>query len=506
MKRVACLARVSTMDQHSSIDNQHELFNNWLEKNEDCILYKNYTDEGVSGAKGYKRKQWLQMLVDGKNKKFDILLAKSYSRFGRNQRETLEAISQLRENNIRIIFLEDGLDSEKDANQFGLFAWLAEQEAQKTSERIKTVWINYDKIGKIHACIPAYGYNYNVNLKNFEINYEESLVVKKIFNLYLKGLGCARIANILNSNKCKTKRGGKWGAQTIKGILINPVYIGTLVQGKTKTLDVTSDKIQSVDKEKWIYHYNNHKAIIDKEVFNKVQLEYKLRSNKVINSYLNGGKRYSDKSLFSNLIRCGECGSTMSIKRKKSVKSYKPHYKCSEYERIGLKCGHTANYIWEDVLINYIKRKLDKLVKNDYKKLREILKKQSKDYENESISEELSQINKQIDINIEMSNNLLKVFSEGIIKRKQYILQNEEISKKLDFLLLRKTELENVLNRNNDPKKQEKELIGGINELLGTPIEKWNNAMMRAIIEKILIYKDGTVNIKFKYLNNYCNK
>lgn len=69
-----------------------------------------------------------------------------------------------------------------------------------------------------------------------------------------------------------------------------------------------------------------------------------------------------------------------------------------------------------------------------------------------------------------------------------------------------KTELENVLNSNNDPKKQEKELIEGINELLGTPIEKWNNSMMRAIIEEILIYADGIVNIKFKYLNNYCNK
>lgn len=75
-----------------------------------------------------------------------------------------------------------------------------------------------------------------------------------------------------------------------------------------------------------------------------------------------------------------------------------------------------------------------------------------------------------------------------------------------NFLLLMKTELENVLNSNNDPKKQEKELIEGINELLGTPIEKWNNSMMRAIIEEILIYADGIVNIKFKYLNNYCNK
>ena len=59
MKKVACLSRVSTLDQHSSIDNQQEVFQNWLKRNSGCILHKVYTDEGISGAKGYKRKQWL---------------------------------------------------------------------------------------------------------------------------------------------------------------------------------------------------------------------------------------------------------------------------------------------------------------------------------------------------------------------------------------------------------------------------------------------------------------
>ena len=59
------------------------------------------------------------MLEDGKKKKFDILISKSYSRFGRNQRETLDAIAMLRNNGIRIIFLEDNLDSEQDSNKFG---------------------------------------------------------------------------------------------------------------------------------------------------------------------------------------------------------------------------------------------------------------------------------------------------------------------------------------------------------------------------------------------------
>lgn len=80
MKKVACLSRVSTDEQHTSIENQREIFNDWLVKNKDCVLYKYYVDEGISGTKAYKRVAFLEMLEEGKEKKFDILLCKSFSR------------------------------------------------------------------------------------------------------------------------------------------------------------------------------------------------------------------------------------------------------------------------------------------------------------------------------------------------------------------------------------------------------------------------------------------
>ena len=233
MRKVAFLSRVSTLDQHSSIDNQEEVFKNWLKRNSGCILYKIYTDEGISGAKGYKRKQWLNMLEDGKKKKFDILISKSYSRFGRNQRETLDAIAMLRNNGIRIIFLEDNLDSEQDSNKFGLFAWLAEQEAQKTSERIKIVWENYNSEGKVHVTLAPYGYDYNKEIKNFVVNDIEADIVRKIFSLYIKGNGYNKIAKLLTENNIPTKRNGKWAGTTVGNMLKNDIYLGVLTQGKT---------------------------------------------------------------------------------------------------------------------------------------------------------------------------------------------------------------------------------------------------------------------------------
>ncbi|MHB8065026.1 MAG: recombinase family protein [Ruminiclostridium sp.] len=120
---VACLARTSTDMQHTSIDNQHEIFYRWIEKN-DSELFDIYTDEGISGTKGIKRIEWLRMIEDAKDRKFDVLLAKSFSRFGRNQRETLDAIATLRTNGIRIVFIENNLDSEQDATKFDLIKLL----------------------------------------------------------------------------------------------------------------------------------------------------------------------------------------------------------------------------------------------------------------------------------------------------------------------------------------------------------------------------------------------
>lgn len=503
MIRVACLARVSTMEQHSSIDNQKELFDNWIKRNKGHIIEKVYIDEGISGAKGYKRKQWLQMLEDGKREKFDVLLAKSYSRFGRNQRETLEAISMLREKNIRIIFLEDNLDSKIDATKFGLFAWLSEQEAQKTSERIKMVWDAYNQEGKIHVCIAPYGYEYDPDKKNFIVNLEEANVVKEIFKLYIQGNGFNKIAKILHDKSIKTKKGGKWSAQTIRMILINTFYLGVLTQGKARTLDVTMDTQIKIAEKEWYKHFDNHEAIISEETFYKVQNEIKNRSNK-LKSYTKERKtRYSNRAIFSNILKCGDCGSSMTIKRKKSLKNLKPYYQCITYDMYGkVRCKHTSNFIWEDVLVEYIKDKLDKLVKNNYKILKEKLKDKEKINSNDSILCELKNIKNQIDKNITISNKLLENYAEGIINETQYRLQNKSISKNLDNLVKRKDELEIKLNSLKNPKQEEKELIGGIDDLLETPVEKWNNAMIKAIINKVKIYTDGTICIDFKYIKN----
>lgn len=495
MRKVACLSRVSTDEQYTSIKNQREILNNWISKNNDCVLYKHYIDEGISGTKAYKRVAFLEMLEDGKNKKFDILLCKSFSRFGRNITETLQAIKDLRAKGIRIIFLEDNLDTEKDIMQFGLVSWLAEIEAQTTSKSIKAVWNSYNEQGKIHNCIAPYGYDYNKELKNFVVNEEEKEIVKEIFELYLSGYGFTKIARTLVERGIETKKGGNWRGNTIKNIINNEVYCGTLVQGKTSTIDVTMKQSKKNDSENWKKHYNHHEPIITYEIFEKAQEEAKKRGDFAKENT----KHYSNKNLFSNILVCGNCKATMTIKRKKSKFNYKPYYLCNEYSLYSRKSGHKSNQTYEDFLVNHIKEKLDELVATDFKEIKDKLKLKGDNIK--LLEDDLDKLNKEIETETKKSTKLLELLANDELQEEQFLLMNKDTLKQTIILNNKKVEIEEKI-KNNNIKKEGKELTQGIFNLLNTNVKDWTNSMLREIINEVLVYDDKTINIKYKHIDS----
>lgn len=501
-QRVAFFNRVSTMEQHSSIENQEVILNQWLERNPNCILHKVYTDEGISGAKGYKRVTWLEMLEDGINGLYDVVVCKSYSRFGRNQRETLEAIAKLRAKDIRVIFLEDNLDSKKDSSMFGLFGWLAEKEANATSERIKMVWDSYNQQGKVHVTLAPYGYIYNKELKNFVVNEIEASIVRRIFNLYLEGFGFNNIARMLDSEGVTTKRGGKWAGATVRGILTNEFYLGTLVQGKTRTIDATMKENIKINPEEWYKHQDNHEPIIEPEVFNKVNQQIEERSSRAKGNYTkehSNSKRNSNKSLFSNLLVCGDCGATMTIKRKKK-ESYRPYYQCIEYDKHSLKCGHSSNRINEDLLVEIIKDEMTSLSANNFEKLKAIDASKKELKNNVKLQKEIVAIDKKIDEQIQIANMLLLNYTKGKISELQYSLQNESLNKALNSLMERKKTLEEQIHQDTT-KEQSEAVFYGIERILNRPIEEWNNSNLKEVIESIVIHTDKTIKLNIKYFN-----
>ena len=497
MKRVAIYSRVSTDEQHSSIENQEEIFNNWISRNKDCTIVKRYVDEGISGTKAYKRTAFLEMLEDSKNKEFDILLCKSFSRFGRNQAETLTAIKDLRTREIRVIFIEDNLDSEQDANRFGLVSWLAEQESQKTSNRIKTVFNTFKQQGKIYNCRPPFGYDYDKNKKNFIVNIEEAEIVKEIFELCLSGYGRVRIAEKLRDRGIKTKRGGTWAGATITRILQNEFYCGTLIQNKSTTIDVTIKKSKQISKDDWTRHYDNHEPIIDYETYNKVQEEIEKRKEIAESNCTH----HSNKNLFSGILFCGDCGTTMTIRRKKNKMNYKPFYICNKYASYSLRSGHKSNAIYQDVLVDFIKDNLNDITKNNYRRLKQMLKDRNRNDNKKLLENSLKRINKEVEKQTKQSTKLLDLLVNGRIQEEQFTLMNKGIAEQITTLNKQKKELETKIKKQDNTKAEQEELKQGIEMLINTPTENWTNTMLRAIINKVEVSDDSTINIFYKYIN-----
>jgi site-specific DNA recombinase len=311
-QKVAIYSRVSKDNQSESIENQNQMFNVKIAQN-DWELYKTYIDEGISGTKVKGRTAFIEMIADAKEGKFDILLAKSYSRFARNMRESLQVIADLIEAGVRIIFAEDGLDSgsKEGMSRFGIFSWLAEEEARRTSLRIREVWNYYDDKGKVHSPVESFGYDYDPITKNFVINEVEAATVRRIFEMYVDGKGCRHIEHVLRDENVPTKRGGLWAKSSILQMIRNRIYTGALVQGKTRSIDVTLKARKQLPEDEWKIHENHHPAIIDMELWEMAQQAINSRSNKAKSE----GTRHSSTALFSNLIYCGECGKAFIVKR-----------------------------------------------------------------------------------------------------------------------------------------------------------------------------------------------
>ena len=496
--KCAIYARVSTDEQGTSITNQQEYFKDYISRN-NFEIFDIYSDEAFSGTETSKRLSFQRLLDDGKNKRYDVLLAKSYSRFGRNQRETLTALAELFENGIRIIFVEDGLDSLRDKGQFGLFAWLAEQEARKISDRIKMTWEVYNKQGKIHNPQAPYGYDYNRSIKNFEVNEKEAEIVKKIFDLYLQGNGLRQISIILNTDGYITKFKAKWTPSLIRRMITNQAYIGHLVQGKKQTIDVTIKKLELIDKSKWIIHKNNHQAIISNEIFQKAQEEFAKRSDYYKRR---NPTRHSTKYLFSNLIYCRTCGfSSVAKKMDRSDGGIYVYYVCRNYDHFGKKIsGHERNSISELKLIPHIQSGLDMLADNNFKAVKDYYKYINLKDLQKNANLTITGIDKEIEEQTKLSLSLLNAFTDGILGKNQFKVQNEAIEEKLTSLMKKREEILYEQDKTAISIDSEGETIKAVKALLDVDTSLWTNEMMKKVINKIVIDSPNKdIEILFNY-------
>ena len=316
---MAAYCRVSSgsEEQLSSFNAQVQYYKKYICENPDYEFAGIFADEGISGTSLKKRDAFNQMMEDAKAGKIDMIVTKSLSRFGRNTLDTLKSIRTLKEIGVDVYFEKENIHTNDKEGELliTLISAVAEQSSQSLSENLKWgIHKQYER-GNIKSVGSGKFLGYTKDEEgNLIIDEAEAPIVRRIYKEFLEGYGAHQIANRLIEENVPMTYGGKgWHASHIKKVLKNEKHKGDFLFQKTyNTCYLTKKRAKNNGELPQYYFENTHPAIIDKETWELVQLEFE-RQEKYKEKYHLEKSRYHnirDKSPFSKRIICGTCGYT----------------------------------------------------------------------------------------------------------------------------------------------------------------------------------------------------
>lgn len=307
LKKVCAYARVSSDKEAmlQSLSSQVSHYNKMISSNPKWQFIKVYADEGISGTKE-DRPEFKRMLEDAKAGMIDLIITKSISRFGRNTETVIRTIREMNALGVDVYFESQNLHTLSTDGEFMLtiLASYYQEEARSVSENMKwRIKRDFEK-GIVWGARDFYGYK--VENKNFIVVPEQAKIVKKIFDLYIKGLGILAITKQLNQEGIKPLHSQSWSYGTILQIIKNINYTGDLILQKTYLENhLTKKKIMNKGEFHQYHVDGNHEAIISKEIFNQAANIRNQRASR----FKTNTKRSNRNYPFTNKIRCGSCGS-----------------------------------------------------------------------------------------------------------------------------------------------------------------------------------------------------
>ena len=508
--RVGIYIRLSKEDEEKekyseseSVQNQRTLLMQYIKENKFNFVAE-YVDDGVSGT-SFDRPAFNKMIDDIEQGKINMVITKDLSRLGRNYVQSgYYTETYFPEHNVRYIAILDNIDTALDSanNDIAPFkSILNEMYAKDTSKKINSVLQSKRNNGEYLGTAP-YGYKKDPENKyHLIIDEEAANVVKLIYEKYLAGFGTMQIADYLSKKKIpipsdynKRKRGtksltyGLWQQSTVRFILSNEIYIGTVIQGKRKKVSFKSKKFINLPEEDWVKVENMHEAIISKEDFE--------RAKKVIDA-TKGSRVVQNDYLFKGLLRCYDCKGYIGIRS--PDKNGNIYGRCQRYGRFGkfdVCSPHNFNYqVFEEQMLEVLKEVCKEYTNK--KKLEEIAK------QTKTSGAKEFDINKQIELfkqTIEKETRKLEVMYDdrlaGIISLDEYMKNAKRIKEIVKGYEENIKDLEKELAGENTKNKETK-LDNLIEEFL--EMEKPTKEIIREFIEKIEIHSDKQVDIYFNF-------
>ena len=492
--RVAAYCRVSTEEeeQQSSYEAQCSYYTDKIMTNPEWTMAGIFADEGITGTSTKKREDFNRMIRKCRQKKIDLILTKSISRFARNTVDCLRYIRALKELGIGIYFEKENIntlemDTELIVTFMGAFA---QSESESISANVKWGKRQAMKSGKVFINFNRlYGYFLREDgTPGIDLN--KAAVVKFIYNQYLAGDSLRQIKERLEGEGILAPNGGaEWKISVIKSILSNEKYCGDALQQKTFVQDCINKKVVKNTGQLPMYLVeNNHPAIVARERFRAVQAEQARRASAKSPSVKNsptGRTSYASKYALSERLVCGECGTlyrrcTWSRNGQKKVV-----WRCVSRLDYGTKYCHESPTMEEGELQQAIMAAINSIMdpkENFVQQIMDSMEQEIVTAPNSSLT--LGEIKRRMEELQDEFRNLLAVASDG--NAESYSDRFRSIAEEMAQLKSQQEEISSQLRNNS----QVKGCLDGSKMTLhhaNHHVIAWNEEMIRQLVHTVKV-------------------
>ncbi|MDK0703241.1 recombinase family protein [Clostridium perfringens] len=495
-KLIAIYCRVSTEEQSEngySIDEQERLLEEWCKKM-GYVIYKCYSDRGISGKNIKDRPALKELLSDAKAGKFDMVISWKINRVSRKLEDVLKIVNLLEKNNITFKSYSEPFETDTPAGrmQFQMMALIGEFERGTIAQNVKMGMIAKAKSGNWcggrvlgYDLVPNNSPEEEKKGKNkLKINEKEAEIVRFIFNEYSKGKGYKAITNQINKLGYKTKKGNDFSVGSIRDILTNPVYIGEI---RYNVRQNWSEKRRRNINPNPIRVKGKHEAIIDRELWDKVQLILESKKGKP-------SRIYDGEYPLTGILRCPKCGAGMVISRTTNTladgsKKRIAYYCCGNWKNKGTSVCN-SNTIRVDKANEYVFKKIEELVSNEamIKAVVKNINKERKD-KVKPAKRLLGDIDKELEKLDKRKRKIFEAYEDDILTKEEFQTRKNELNEKIRTL---EEEKKPLLNTISDEVSEEipyefiKDILMNFSKILNSSISReQQKKLLHMIISEI---------------------
>ena len=500
--RVAAYCRVSTEEeeQQSSYEAQCSYYTDKIMTNPEWTMAGIFADEGITGTSTKKRDDFNRMIRKCRQKKIDLILTKSISRFARNTVDCLNYVRALKELGIGIYFEKENIntldmDTELILTFMGAFA---QSESESISANIRWGKRQAMKEGKVSVNFEKlYGY-YVDDTGQPQIDPERGEAVRCIFDQCIRGASLRMIKQHLEEKQfpCPTE-GGTWSVQQVRYILGNEKYCGDVLMQKTFVKDCLTKKVVKNTGQLPMYLVqNNHPAIVSREDYQAVQVEMARRNagrSPSTKAAPTGRTSYASKYALSERLVCGECGTlyrrcTWTQKGEKRIV-----WRCVSRLDYGTKYCHNSPTMKEANLQQAIMNAINSQVGTKESVVHQIMEAMEQELiTSPSSNMSLGEIDRRLQGLKEEFRSLLAVVSNG--NKEDYTDRFRRITMETTRLKEERERISTHL-RNNQSTQIRMQKIKAAAEQMEHEIMQWDESMIRQLIHTVEVISAGRIRV-----------